>query len=140
MKLVLFQHSETGPVVPGLMTGRGIVDISSAVRHQRSSAAARSKFVPNCAKWRQVKAFKTERWLKHTLAQGKRISGQSPESPGTAKILIRNGHSEILNDNKTLITTFQAYDEGSIPSPAPMTSNENEAIRLVSAHTLPLTF
>ena len=32
MKLVLFQQSETGPVLPGLMTDRGIVDISGTVR------------------------------------------------------------------------------------------------------------
>ncbi|MGE5773598.1 MAG: hypothetical protein ACM3Z4_16475, partial [Hyphomicrobiales bacterium] len=32
MKLVLFQKSAEGEVLPGLLTNRGVVDISSAVR------------------------------------------------------------------------------------------------------------
>ena len=32
MKLVLFQQSEAGPQLPGLLTDRGVVDISGAVR------------------------------------------------------------------------------------------------------------
>ena len=32
MKLVLFQQSDAGPQLPGLLTDRGVVDISGAVR------------------------------------------------------------------------------------------------------------
>jgi hypothetical protein len=32
MKLVLFQQAETGPQLPGLLTDRGVIDISGAVR------------------------------------------------------------------------------------------------------------
>ena len=32
MKLVLFQSAPNGEIVPGLLTGRGVVDISSAVK------------------------------------------------------------------------------------------------------------
>src|SRR6476620_357411 len=32
MKLVLFQQSDIGPQLPGLLTDRGVVDISGAVR------------------------------------------------------------------------------------------------------------
>ena len=32
MKLVLFQQTDTGPQLPGLLTERGVVDISGVVR------------------------------------------------------------------------------------------------------------
>jgi hypothetical protein len=32
MRLVLFQQSDAGPQLPGLLTDRGVVDISSVVR------------------------------------------------------------------------------------------------------------